>query len=147
MRLIALLWFALGLGFLCVAAYTGEPSWRLGLYSSIGSFTLAGLALLAALGERLWPEQVPGVRGSLGVLAAAAAVGASRLRPLGSLPEQPLSHLGELGLSLGGLALCLGGGALALLALRSRSRLANSLAGLALLLIVLALGPWLGRLS
>jgi hypothetical protein len=146
-RLATALLFLLGLAALAVAAYAGNPLWRGGLYASTGLFSLSALALLAAALETRWEDQVPLVRGGLALAAEVTAFGLSRLRPLGSLPERPLLHLEEAALSVAGLALCLGGLALGALALRSGSRGAAVLSGLALLGALLALGAWLAQLS
>ena len=146
MRLASVLLFLTALGSLAVAAYAGNPLWRIGLASSAVLFTWFGLAVIAALLENVNPD-VPHQRWAyLAIVAELGALALSRIAPLGSLPEQPLVDLVHSGFSMAGVSLCVGGVGLALAAMRSRTKTAGVLSGLAILGALVALSPWLARM-
>jgi hypothetical protein len=147
MRLASVILFVLALAALAVAAYAGGPLWRMGLYASVLLFSLTGTLASAALVEMASAEKARTSWAGLALVVEAAALGISRLGPLGSLPERPLIDLGRSGVSIAGLGLCVGGGVLAWLGARSRARVASVASGIALILGLIALGPWLARLS
>ncbi len=147
MRAASLVLFAFGLTALAVAAYAGNPTWRVALFMSALFFTLLALAACAAVIETLRPASARVGWAALGLVAQLAAVVISRAAPLGSLPERPLLDLRHAGVSVVGLGLSMGGIGLSLLALRARSPAVGVLTAAGLLAALLAAGPWLARLS
>ena len=146
MRPAAFLLFLLALATLAVAAFAGNPTWRIALFASTFLFTLLALAAAAALIEAVRPAAARTGWAALGLTAEVAAAVISRLLPLGSLPERPLLDLSRSGVSVLGLGLWVGGFALAALGWRSPSRWAGAWSALAALGALFAMGPWLARL-
>lgn len=145
MRLAAFLGVLLTLLLLGGAAYLPGRWWQLALYAATVLGTIAGMAVLSAVGETLAEPRGPMVRALLALAAGGFAAWVARRGRPGAVDELPFHDLRATAISVVGLGAMLVALGFSASVLRGPRRGPNLLAGLALLLGLYALWPWVRR--